>query len=123
MRKKHLDRLAGMGIARADTDCRPARYQRHDGYLEWQEASRIATDISVDTILDRVEALERQCTEYEAEFGTNDLPTVAVFNAEDHETIHDRMTAVSDWQSVIRDLRLYELAHQLAQNAGHLIPA
>ena len=46
-----------MGIARADTDCRPARYQRHDGYLEWQEASRIGTDLSVDTILDRVEAL------------------------------------------------------------------
>lgn len=112
-----------MGIARADTDCRPARNQRHDGYLEWQEASRIATDLSVDTILDRVEALERQQTEYEAEFGTTDPATVAVFNAEDHETIHDRMTAVSDWQSVIRGIRLYELARQLAQNDGHLIPA
>lgn len=112
-----------MGIARADTDCRPARYQRHDGYLEWQEASRIGTDLSVDTILDRVEALERQRTEYEAEFGTTDPATVAVFNPEDHETIHDHMTAVSDWQSVIRDIRLYELARQLAQNDGHQIPA
>jgi len=121
--KKHLNRLAEMGIARADPDSRPARYQRHDGYLEWQEASRIATDLSVDAILDRVEALEQQRTEYEAEFGTTDPTTVAVFDAEDHETIHDRMTAVSDWQGVIRDIRLYELARQLAQNDGHLIPA
>ncbi|ERH02769.1 MAG: hypothetical protein J07HN6_00809 [Halonotius sp. J07HN6] len=33
------------------------------------------------------------------------------------------MTAVSEWQGLIRDLRLYELARQLAQNDGHLIPA
>jgi hypothetical protein len=44
-------------------------------------------------------------------------------HAGDHETIHDRMTAVSDWQGVIRDIRLYELARQLSQNDGHLIPA
>ena len=33
------------------------------------------------------------------------------------------MTAVSEWQGVIRDLRFYELARQLSQNDGHLIPA
>lgn len=121
--KKHLDRLAEMGIARADRDSRPATYERNDGYLEWQEASRIATDLSLDAIIDRVEALEQRRTEYEAEFGTTDPATVTVFDAEDHDTIHDRMTAVSDWQGVIRDVRLYELARQLSQNDGHLIPA
>ncbi|OYR42214.1 sugar-specific transcriptional regulator TrmB [Halorubrum sp. Ib24] len=121
--KKHLDRLAEMGIVRADRSSRPATYERNNGYLEWQEASRIATDLSVDAIIDRVEALEQRRTEYEAEFGTTDPATVAVFDAEDHETIHDRMTAVSDWQGVIRDIRLYELARQLSQNDGHLIPA
>jgi len=121
--KKHLDRLAEMGIARADRDSRPATYERNEGYLEWQEASRIATDLSVDAIIGRVEALEQQRTEYETEFGTTDPATVAVFDAEDHETIHDRMTAVSEWQGIIRDIRLYELARQLSQNDGHLIPA
>jgi hypothetical protein len=33
------------------------------------------------------------------------------------------MTAVSEWQGVIRDIRLYELARQLSQNNGHLISA
>ena len=121
--KKHLNRLEEMGIARADRDSRPATYQRNEGYLEWQEASRIATDLSVDAIIDRVEALEQRRTEYEAEFGTTDPATVAVFDAEGHETIHDRMTAVSEWQGIIRDIRLYELARQLSQNDGHLIPA
>ncbi len=121
--KKHLDRLAEMGIARADPDSRPATYERNDGYLEWQEASRIAAELSVDTIIDRVEALEQRQAEYEAEFGTDDPATVSVFDAGDHETIHDRMTAVSEWQGVIRDIRLYELARQLSQNDGHLIPA
>lgn len=121
--KKHLDRLAEMGIARADREKRPAMYERNDGYLEWQEANRIAADLSVEAIIDRVEALEAQRAEYESQFGTTDPATVAVFDADDHQTIHDRMIAVSEWQGVIRDLRLYELARQLAQNDGHLIPA
>jgi hypothetical protein len=98
-------------------------YERHDGYLEWQEANRIAADLSVEAIIDRVEALEAQRADYESQFGTTDPATVAVFDADDHQTIHDRMTAVNEWQGVIRDLRLYELARQLAQNDGHLIPA
>ena len=48
---------------------------------------------------------------------------VAVFDHDAHGTIHERMTAVSEWQGLLRDLRLYELARQLAQNDGHLISA
>ena len=121
--KKHLDRLAEMGIARVDSKSRPMTYERNEGYLEWQDASQIATDLSVEEILDRVEALEAQRTEYEARFGTTNPADVSVFDHDDHETIHGRMTAVSEWQGVIRDIRLYELARQLAQNDGHLIPA
>jgi DNA-binding transcriptional ArsR family regulator len=120
--KKHLDRLTEMGIARAERDSRPATYERNEGYLEWQDASRIATDLSIEAIIDRVEALEAQRAEYEAQFETTDPTAVNVFNHDSHETIHERMTAVSEWQGVIRDIRLYELARQLSQNDGHLIP-
>lgn len=120
--KKHLERLADMGIARADRDSRPATYERNEGYLEWQDASRIATDLSVEEIIDRVATLEEQRAEYEAEFGTTDPTDVSVFDHE-HDTIHERMTAVSEWQGVIRDIRLYELARQLSENDGRLIPA
>jgi len=121
--KKHLDRLAEMGIARAERESRPATYERTEGYLEWQDASRIATELSVEEIIDRVEALEAQRAEYESQFGTTDPTAVNVFEHGDHETVHERMAAVSEWQGVIRDIGLYELARQLSQNDGHLIPA
>lgn len=121
--KKHLDRLVEMGIVHADSDSRPAKYERSEGYLEWQDASRIAHELSVDEIIDRVKALEERRTEFETQFGTTDPTDVSVFDHGDHETIHERMTAVSEWQGVIRDIRLYELARQLSQNDGHLIPA
>lgn len=121
--KKHLERLADMGIVRVDRDSRPATYKRNEGYLEWQEPSRIADELSVEEIIDRVEVLEAERSEYEAQFGTTDPTDVSVFDHGDHDTIHERMTAVSEWQGVIRDIRLYELARQLAQNDGHLIPA
>lgn len=121
--KKHLDRLAEMGIARAQRNSSPVTYERNEGYLEWQDASRIAAELSVEAIIDRVEALEAQRTEYEARFETTDPAGVDVVDHESHETIHDRMTAVSEWQGVIRDIRLYELARRLSQNDGHLIPA
>jgi hypothetical protein len=121
--KKHLDRLAEMSVARANRENHPATYERNDGYLEWQDASRIAADLSVDEIISRVAALEEQRTEYENQFETTDPNAVSVFEAADHETIHDRMTAVSEWKGVIRDIRLYELARRLSENDGHLIRA
>lgn len=119
--KKHLDRLTEMGIVRATDD--PARYARNDGYLEWQEASRIARELTVEEIIDRVRALEEDRAAYEERFGTTEPTTVSVFDQDTHDAIHDRMTAVSEWRGVRRDIRLYELARQLSQNDGHLIPA
>ncbi len=121
--KKHLDRLAEMGIARANREHRPVTFERNDGYLEWQDANRIAADLSVDEIIDRVATLEERRSEYEDRFGTPDPDAVSVFDSPDHETVHDRMTAVSEWKGVIRDIRLYELARRLSENDGHLIPA
>jgi len=121
--RKHLDRLAEMGVVRADRDSRPARYERHDGYLEWQEASRIADDLPVEEIVDRVEVLEERRAEYEARFEATDPGEVSAVDGDDHEAVHERMTAVSEWEGVIRDIRLYELARRLSQNDGHLISA
>ena len=66
--KKHLERLAEMGIVRADRDSRPAQYERNEGYLEWQDASRIANELSVEEIIERVKELEERRREYETQF-------------------------------------------------------
>lgn len=121
--KKHLDRLAEMGIVRADRESRPARYERNDGYLEWQEASRIAAELTVEEIIARVQRLEARRDEFVERFGTAEPSTVTVFEQEDHGAIHERMAAVGEWRATTRDIRLYELARQLAQNDGRLLPA
>jgi DNA-binding transcriptional ArsR family regulator len=121
--KKHLERLAEMGIGRADRQSRPARYERNDGYLEWQDASRLADELTIDEITDRVHQLEDRREEFEQRFETSDPSRVSVFEHNDHDAIHERMSAISDWQALDRDIRRYELARQLAQNDGHLLPA
>jgi hypothetical protein len=121
--KKHLDRLAGMGIARGDTESKPARYARHEGYLEWQEARRIAQEQSPDEIVERVRRLEAKREAYERRFDTMDPASVSVFDHGDHERVHERMEAIGEWEGIVRDIRLYELAHQLARNDGHLVSA
>jgi len=108
-----------MGLVRSDSQSRPASYHRNEGYLEWQDASRIAADLSVGEIIDRVGGLESRREEYEDRFGTSDPTQVSAFDHDDHDTVHKRMTAISEWKGVIRDIRLYELARQLSQNDGH----
>ena len=120
--KKHLDRLAKMGIVSVNRDGRPVRYERNEGYLEWQDASRIADELTVEEIIDRVRELEKERADYEDDFDATDPTAVNVYGQDSHEAIHDRMTAVSEWRGVIRDIRLYELARQLSENDGHLIP-
>ncbi|ACV47597.1 MULTISPECIES: DUF7342 family protein [Halomicrobium] len=121
--KKHLDRLTEMDIARADTDGQPARYARNDAYFEWQEASRIAREHSVDDIVERVHELETKRSAYEERFDATDPSGVSAFDADGHDAVHERMAAIGDWQGIVREIRLYELARQITQNDGHLIPA
>ena len=124
--KKHLDRLADMGIVRADRDAKPARYERNDSYLEWQEASRIADERTVEEIVERVGELETRRDEFRDRFDATDPSSVSAVDAdedEDHGSIHARMERLSEWQAIERDIRLYELARRIAQNDGHLIPA
>jgi len=121
--KKHLDRLVEMGVAQADRSSRPARYDRNEAYLQWLEGRYIAEELSVEQIIERVRQLEERREEFEERFETTDPASVSVFDQGDHQAIHKRMAAVSEWQAIERDIRLYELARRLAQNDGRLIPA
>lgn len=121
--KKHLERLADIGVVRADRESRPARYARNDGYLEWQEANRIAEELTVEEIIDRVRELEERRSAYEAQFDATDPASVSVFDLADHDAVHERMVAIGEWQGIDRDIRLYELARRLAENDGRLVSA
>lgn len=120
--KKHLDRIAEMDIARANRQSRPARYERNDAYFEWQDANRLADELTVKEIINRVRRLEDRREKFEQRFETTDPTSVSVFEHDDHDAIHERMDAISEWQSLERDIRRYELARQLSLNDGYLLP-
>ncbi|WP_049929092.1 winged helix-turn-helix domain-containing protein [Halopiger goleimassiliensis] len=124
--RKHLDRLADMGIVRAHRDVQPFRYERNDGYLEWQEASRIAEERTVDEIVDRVATLEAEREAFRDRFGASDPSAVSAFDpddaGDDHDSVHERMELLGDWRAIEREIRLYDLARRIAQNDGHLVP-
>lgn len=120
--KKYLERLVEIGVVQRDPKVKLARYRRNDAYLEWREVTQIAEDLSVSQTIERVEELETQRKEFEEEFGSSDPTTVSVFDAETEDEIHDRMKTVSEWQSIERRIHLYELARQISQNDGHLLP-
>lgn len=121
--KKHLNRLVEIGVAQADRSSRPVRYDRNEAYIQWQEGRYIAEELSIEEIIDRVRQLEERREEFENRFESTDPASVSVFDQDDHEAIHERMTAVSEWQAIEREINLYELARRIAQNDGRLLPA
>lgn len=120
--KKHLERLAEMGLVERDSRVELPRYRRNDTYFEWREASRIADDLSKDKIVERVGELESRVADFEDQFGTDDPSTVSLGDQSSDQSVHAWLKEISEWQSIERDIHLYELAFHLASNDGHLIP-
>lgn len=121
--KKHLDRLADMGIARKNPNPKWARYCRNEAYLEWQEANRIAEHLSTEEIIEEVRQLEIQSSEFEKQYESTDPNSASVYDGDSHKEIHKRMKDISEWQKIEKDIRIYEFARHLAQNEGHFFPS
>ncbi len=119
--KKHLDRLVEMGLVNRQPNRGLACYRRNDAYFEWRDASRIADELTTDEITERVDSLESRKAEYEARFNDDNPAAVSAFEQSDHETTHKRLQSLAEWQSLNRDLQLYELAFRIAANDGHLL--
>lgn len=120
--KKHLNRLVEMGLVERDSRVKLARYRRNDAYFEWRNASRIAGDLTKDEIIERVDQLESRKAEFEDQFESDDPSTISLVDQSNDQSVHDRLKAISEWQSTEREIQIYELAYHLASNDGHLIP-
>lgn len=120
--KKHLDRLVEMGIASENSDLKPAIYRRKRSYIEWNAARRIADDLEASEITERVGQLEAREEAFQERFDSSDPASVSAFAGLSHEDIHQRMVAIGEWRSLRRDIRLYQLAHYMVSNNGHLLP-
>ena len=121
--RKHLDRLADMGILLANHDGRPARFHRNDAYLEWQRANALAQEHTREELRQRLEAIEDREASFQDQYRTDDPSEVNVFEHESHARIHDGWDDLGEWQTVRRDKRLFDLARRMIENDGHIAPA
>ena len=54
--RKHLGDLAGLGIARVETDGTTTRYHRNESFVRWRRVNRLAEQLDDAELLDRIEA-------------------------------------------------------------------
>jgi predicted ArsR family transcriptional regulator len=118
--RKHLDRLADMGVLVADYDGRPARFHRNDAYIEWRRANTLAREHSREELHQRLEALEEREASFRDRYETDDPGEVNVFEHESHARIHEIWDDLGDWQTIRRDKRSFELARRMIENDGHI---
>jgi DNA-binding MarR family transcriptional regulator len=114
--KKHLKRLKQMGIVERYNSDNVLRFRRNDTYLEWREITQIAEDQSIQDLAERVRQLEARESELEEEFGVEGPNTASVYATDSGRPTHELMRAIGTWNSIRRDIRLYEAARQLQQN-------
>lgn len=121
--KKHLKRLRQMGIVEFRHTGGALMFRRNDAYLEWREVNQIAEDHSIQDLVERVRELEAKEAELKEEFGVEGPDAASVYRSDSDQPTHEMMQAIGTWNSIQRDIRLYEAARQLQQNDGRLISA
>lgn len=121
--KKHLRRLNQMGIAEFRNPGRSLMFRRDRAYLEWQEIIQIMKNHSAQELVERVRELEAEEAEIKEEFGAEGPDTASVYASSSDRPTHKLMEEIGVWNSIQRDIQLYEAARQLKQNDGRLISA
>jgi len=118
--KKHLDRLAELGVVNKNPRSMGARYHRNSAYIEWRVLRYIIDEYTMEEIIDRVEALESRQEDLIG--NTGEIPSIVpAGDVKLHESVGPRMEAANELELIKRRLRLYELARQARQNDGHLV--
>ena len=121
--KKHLRRLNQMGIAECQSSHKVLKFRRNDAYLEWREVTQIAEEQSVQDLVEHVRELETKESELQEEFGVEGPDTASVYMSNSDKPTHKLMQIIGTWNSIQRDIHLYEAARQLQQNDGRLLSA
>ncbi|SDY52778.1 DUF7342 family protein [Halopenitus persicus] len=121
--KKHLKRLKQMGIVEFQNPGRSLMFRRNDTYLEWREVTQIAEKHSTQDLAERVRELEAKEAELKEEFGVEGPDTASIYEPNSDRPVHELMQEIGTWNSIQRDIRLYEAARQLQQNDSRLISA
>ena len=111
-----LSQLVEMGIAER-RDGRPAAYRRNESYFRWRRIEELAREHTVSELRARVENLLAEDESFQDRFDAPDPDAIPpeVFETGDHDAIHDRWDAVSQWRAVRNDLAVLQRAIRNAE--------
>lgn len=115
-----LSQLVEMGVAERRGE-RPATYRRNDSYLRWKRIESLAREHRTDELRKQVEELLQEDQELQDHFDAPDPDAISptVFEAFDHDTVHEQWDALTRWRSVREDLSVLQQAiHRAEQDAG-----
>lgn len=119
--KKHLDRLAQVGMAEKRPKSRLAVYRRNSAYLEGWRAWELSQKKSQEELEERVRELEKAQWGFRERY-LQEQPDELPMTAEDvDEETSDRMNGMEEWNRLLRQIQVHELAHYITQNDGHLL--
>jgi predicted ArsR family transcriptional regulator len=111
--REHLDLLAELGIIKATTARGVTKYQPDVAYLRFKEVSKYAEQYDRDTLMDRVDSIQRKLEETEAEYeveSPDGLRALAAEEGTDTETIREYKKAASEWDSLLHQLDILQEA-------------
>jgi hypothetical protein len=114
--REALEQLVEMGITRR-RDGRPASYRRNDAYLTWKRVESLAREHDPATLRERVDGLLEEDAAFQERFGVPDPEALTGDDlaGDNHETLHDRWEALTEWRTVRRDIRVLRRAVQRAE--------
>jgi hypothetical protein len=111
---KYLDWFARLGIVR-EHDGQPRTYERNDSFFEWRYANELAESHTAEELGERVAELSERIEAYRERYDAEDpseVDALAVASG-DIEAVWAELT---DWTSVLQELRQHDRARQLSSD-------
>lgn len=113
--RKHLDDLAELGVVRRVDTERGTRYVRNEAYLRWRRADDLASNHTIEVLLDRLADLEDREEAFQRRFDAPSPDAVEIPADASHVDIESRLDALTEWATVREAIARHREAIRIAR--------
>lgn len=111
--RRALEQLVEMGVAERRGG-RPAGYRRNESFFEWRQVEKLARENEAEDLSQRFQELLEADMEFQERYGVPE-PGMVKVGREDHESVHEELESVREWETIRRDLGILQRAIDRAQ--------